>query len=173
MTWKILKQEYLEKNKWVNLRKDSCVVNGKTIDNYYVLEMQDVSCVVAITKEKKILFVKEYKHGVQKEILQLPCGYIDKDEKPLQTAQRELCEETGYESSQWKCLGTCAGSPGRLNHYYHFFLAKECEKKATQQLDELETLHVLEYTLEEIKEKMKKNDIDLTISTGLFLAKLV
>ena len=172
MAWKILNQTYLNKNKWVSFRKDSCEVNGKTIDDYYVLEMQDVSCVVAVTKEKKILFVKEYKHGVQKEILQLPCGYIDKNEKPLQTAQRELMEETGYSSSQWIYLGKCAGSPGRLNHYYHFFLAEECEKNATQQLDDLETLHVLEYTFEEVKEKMKKNNIDLTISTGLFLTKL-
>ncbi len=172
MNWKILNQKYIEKNKWVKLRKDACIVNGKKVDDYYVLELQDVSCVVAVTKHKKILLIKEYKHAVQKEILQLPCGYIDKGEKPLQTAQRELLEETGFSSSHWKFLGKCAGSPGRLTHYYHFFLAECCEKNNEQHLDDLETLRVIECDLEEIKEKIKKNDIDLTISTGLFLAKL-
>lgn len=173
MSWKILNQQYLEKNTWVKLRKDSCIVNGKTVDDYYVLEMQDVACVVAVTKDKKILLVKEYKHGVQKEILQLACGYIDNGEEPLQTAQRELLEETGYVSGRWTFLGKCAGSPGRLNHYYHFFLAEECEKKKEQQLDDIETLRVLACSLEEVKEKMKKSDIDMTITTGLFLAKLI
>ncbi len=172
MPWKLLKQEYIEKNKWVKLRKDTCTVNGKRIDDYYVLALQDVSCVVALTKEKKIILVKEYKHGVQKEILQLPCGYVDKGEKPLETAQRELAEETGYVSEKWRFLGKCTGSPGRLNHYYHFFLAEECELKKNQQLDDIETLHVLECHLHEIKEIMKQSNIDMTISTGLFLANI-
>jgi 8-oxo-dGTP pyrophosphatase MutT (NUDIX family) len=171
MSWKILKQEYIEKNKWINLRKDTCKVNNKIIDDYYVLEMQDVSCVVAITKENKLLLVKEYKHAVQKEILQLPCGYVDAGEKPLDTAKRELAEETGYISEQWTFCGVCAGSPGRLTHHYYFFLAENCEKKQQQHLDDIETLKVLECPLNEVSELMKKSSIDMTLATGLFLTK--
>lgn len=172
MKWKILKQEYLEKNAWIRLRKDVCeTASGKKIDEYYVMEMQDVSCVVAITKDKKIILIKEYKHGVQKEILQLPCGYIDKGETPLQTAQRELLEETGYATKIWKPLGKCAGSPGRLTHYYHFFLAEDVEKMREPKLDEFESVSYFLYSFEEAEKQMKKQEIDLVTPAGLFLAK--
>ncbi|MBI5003446.1 NUDIX hydrolase [Candidatus Woesearchaeota archaeon] len=170
--WKILKQQYLEKNDWIKLRKDSCVTpKGKTVDPYYVMEIEDVSCAVAITKQEKIVLVKEYKHGVQKEILQLPCGYIDKNEDPFTAAKRELAEETGYTSKKWTTLGAFTGSPGRLTHYYHFFLAEDCEKTREQKLDELETLEVFEYTKEEAEEALKKQDTDLVTPLGFLMAK--
>jgi 8-oxo-dGTP pyrophosphatase MutT (NUDIX family) len=175
-SWKIIKQKYLEKNDWIALRKDSCETStGKKIDDYYVLEMQDVSCVVAITKKKTILFVKEYKHGVQKEIIQLPCGYVDmhndKKEDILFAAQRELQEETGYTSKKWTPLGSFAGSPGRLTHYYHLFLAEECEKTSEQHLDDFETLNVVEYTKEQAEEELKKQATDIVTPLGFLMAK--
>lgn len=170
--WKILKQQYLEKNEWIKLRKDSCInQKGKVVDPYYVMEIQDVSCAVAITKENKIVLVKEYKHGVQKEILQLPCGYIDKNEDPLAAAKRELAEETGYTTKKWTSLGSFTGSPGRLTHYYHFFLAEACEKTEQEKLDELETLEVFEYALEEAEKELKKQETDLVTPLGFLMAK--
>lgn len=175
-SWKTLQQKYLEKNNWIALRKDICETStGKKIDDYYVLELQDVSCVVALTKDNKMLFVEEYKHGVQKEILQLPCGYVDvhngKREEPLVAAKRELQEETGYTSKKWSFLGSFAGSPGRLTHYYHLFLAEDCEKTASQKLDELETLRVVEYTKEEAEDALKRQNTDLVTPLGFFMLK--
>ena len=170
--WSIINQKYIEKNQWVSLRKDKCrTETGKEIEEYYVLEIQDVSCVIAATKENKFLFIKEYKHGVQKEILQLPCGYIEKDEQPLDAAQRELLEETGYASKKWKSLGKFAGSPGRLTHYYHFFLAEDCEKVQEPMLDELETAYVLEYTKKEVEEQLKKQETDIISKLGFLMIK--
>ncbi len=172
--WKILTQQYLEKNNWIALRKDSCITQtGKKIDEYYVMEIQDVSCVVAITKEKKVVLIKEYKHGVQHESLQLPCGYIDKGEEPFVAAKRELQEETGYTSKKWTPLGKFAGSPGRLTHYYHFFLAVDCEKTSAPELDELETLSAFEYNWTDAEEQLKKQDTDLVTPLGLALAKKI
>jgi len=170
--WKILNQKYLEKNDYIKLRKDSCVTsNGKIVDSYYIMEVQDASCTVAMTKEGKILMIKEYKHGVQKEILQLPCGYMNKNEEPLAAAKRELAEETGYTSKKWILLGSFSGSPGRLTHYYHLFLAEECEKTEQQKLDALETLDVFEYTKEEAEEELKKQDTDLVTPLGFLMVK--
>ncbi|MBI2662322.1 NUDIX hydrolase [Candidatus Woesearchaeota archaeon] len=170
--WKILNQKYLEKNDYIKLRKDSCVtLNGKIVDSYYIMEIQDVSCAVAMTKEGKILMIKEYKHGVQKEILQLPCGYVAMNEEPLVAAKRELAEETGYTSKKWALLGSFTGSPGRLTHYYHLFLAEECEKTEQQKLDVLEMMDVFEYTKEEAEEELKKQDTDLVTPLGFLMVK--
>lgn len=172
MVWKVLKQEYLEKNKWISLRRDTCETEtGKKIDEYYVMEIPDVSCVVALTKDKKILFVKEYKHGVKKEVLQLPCGYVDKEESPLQTAQRELLEETGYASKNWRFIGRNAGSPGKLTHYYYFFFAEDVEKIQEPKLDEREVLKCVLYPLNDIEKQIKKQETDIITPCGLFLAR--
>ena len=174
MSWKTITTQYLEKNNWIALRKESCITDtGKKIDEYYVMEIQDVSCVIAVTKEKKVVLVKEYKHVVRHEILQLPCGYIDKGEEPFTAAKRELEEETGYTSEKWTPLGKFAGSPGRLTHYYHFFLAQECEKTSEPKLDELESLSQFEYSWKEAEEQLMKQDTDLVTPLGLALAKKI
>ncbi len=169
--WKVLSSEIIEKNKWLTVRKDCCETpSGQKVEDYYVVEIPDVCCTVALTKEKNILFVKEYKHGVQQEILQLPCGYIDKGEKPLEAAQRELLEETGYATAQWTSLGRFAGSPGKLNHYYHFFLAENVEKVQEPQMDLIESVQVFIYNLEEAEKRIHKEPMDVITPMGFFLA---
>lgn len=172
MPWKIIKQEYLEKNNWVSLRRDQCITEkGVNIKDYYVMELSDVASIVAITKDKKIILVKEYKHGVKKEVLQLPSGYIDKNETPLAAAQRELVEETGYRSRKWTPLGKLTGSPGRLNHYYHIFLAEDVEKVQEPTLEPGESATIRTYHLKEIEKELKKQQTDLVTPAGLLLAK--
>ncbi|PIN78954.1 DNA mismatch repair protein MutT [Candidatus Woesearchaeota archaeon CG10_big_fil_rev_8_21_14_0_10_34_8] len=171
MAWKILSKEYLEKNKWINLKKEKCQTpEGDIIDDYYVLELQDVSCAVAITKDKELILIKEYKNGVKHDITQLPCGYVDKGESAEQAAKRELLEETGYKSEKWISLGKRAANPGRLNHYFHFFLAKDVEKVQEPILEPGESVKVIKCSLEEAKKLLKEEQCDLTASTGLFLA---
>jgi len=170
--WKIKKQEYIEKNKWVALRKDTCITpSGTTIPDYYVLEMQDVSCIVALTTERKIVLIEEYKHGVAKKILQIPCGYIEKKEKAEETAKRELLEETGYTGKKWFSLGSFSGSPGRLTHYYHFFLALDCEKTQEPTQDELESVHPFVCSFSEAEKLVLQKNTVLVTPLGLSLAK--
>lgn len=169
--WKILSSEIIEKNEWLTVRKDSCeTTNGKKVDDYYVVEIPDVCCTVALTKEQIIILVKEYKHGVQQEIMQLPCGYIGKGESPLKAAQRELLEETGYATTQWTPLGRFAGSPGKLNHYYHFFLAENVEKVQEPQLDPIESVQVFSGTLDEAEKRIYNDSMDVITPLGFFLA---
>lgn len=174
-SWQIKKQEYLEKNSWIALRKDTCITpSGKIIPDYYVLEMQDVSCVIALTVDHKIVFIEEYKHGVQKKILQIPCGYIENGENPDETAKRELLEETGYSAKstkEWFYLGSFSGSPGRLTHYYHFFLALDCEKVQEPQQDEIEDVHPFLCSFAEAEKLVLQKNTDLVTPLGLSLAK--
>lgn len=172
MSWKITQQEYLERNKWLALRRDQCITDkGVKIDDYYVMELPDVASVVAITKDKKIILVKEYKHGVQKEVLQLPSGYIDPNETPEACAKRELLEETGYTAKRWTFLGKLTGSPGRLTHYYHLFLAEDAEKIQEQKLEPSENVKVHLYNMDEAEKELKKQQTDLVTPAGLLLAK--
>jgi len=63
----------------------------------YVLEYPDWISVFGLTLKREVVLVKLYRHGTGKTLLELPSGKVDEqDESPLETAKRELLEETGY-----------------------------------------------------------------------------
>jgi len=76
-----------------------------------ILESPDWVNIVAITPEKKILVVKQYRFGVKKTTTEIPAGIIEAGETPEQAAIRELREETGYTTANWKYLGWVEANP--------------------------------------------------------------
>ena len=172
MAWKIIDQQYLEKNDWVCLRKDSCETPaGVKIEDYYIMELNDVASVVALTKDNEIVLVQEYKHGVQKEVLQIPSGYVDDGEDALEAAKRELLEETGYGDGNWVSLGKFTGSPGKLNHYYHFFLVTDVEKVSEPKQDAIEDLTVSLVPFSDVEEVLKTAVTDMASPAAILFAK--
>jgi 8-oxo-dGTP pyrophosphatase MutT (NUDIX family) len=90
--WKTLETEYVHPG----IRVDTCELpDGQTI-HAHVLEYDDEVMVFALTKHQEVVLIKQYRHGVQKAIVELPGGSVDEGESPLEAAKRELMEETGY-----------------------------------------------------------------------------
>ena len=144
MNWKIIKSEYVLYNKWIKVRADKCrMPNGLIIDPYYVLEYPTWINVFGITKDNNVVLVNLYRHGIRKTVLELPCGEMeDSDKTPMDTAKRELLEETGYTSDNF--IQTGIVSPNTSNHQNltYCFLAQNLEKTANPKPDiteEIET----------------------------------
>ena len=76
-----------------------------------------------VDDRKRVLFVRQYRLPAQRFLWELPAGSVDPGEKPLQTAKRELKEETGYHAKSWKKLITFFPSPGFLTEQMTIFLA--------------------------------------------------
>ena len=67
--WRTLKSKQIIKDKWISLREDTCKMsNDKIIEPYYVLEYSTWVNVVALTKEKDVILVRQYRHGIQKQL---------------------------------------------------------------------------------------------------------
>src|SRR6476620_7068366 len=161
MEWKVLESEYLFKNPpWLTIRREKCELpNGKIMPAYYIIEYPNWASVLAITKDNKAVFVKQYRHGLGVISIELPGGVIDAGETPEQGIQRELKEETGYVFESYEYLGKISPNPATSTNYMHMFLARGGEKVAEQSLDETEDVEVILYTLDEVKQLLRENKI--------------
>ncbi len=161
MNWKILSSEYLVKYPFFTARKDKCETpEGKIIEQYYVVELPTTACALALTEGGEAIMIKQYRHPVAKIILELPGGFIDKNETPEAAMARELMEETGYEFSSIEQVGMIAANPGVLNNYTALFLAKGGRKTGMQNLDHNEDIDVVTMPLKELKTLFLENKIE-------------
>jgi ADP-ribose pyrophosphatase len=115
-----------------------------------ILEAADWVNVVALTPEKKLLTVCQYRFGVGRTTVEIPAGLLEPGETPEQAARRELEEETGYTTSLWKYLGWAEANSAFLNNRCHTWLAQDVVKTHHTHLDETEEIVMSELTLEEV-----------------------
>jgi ADP-ribose pyrophosphatase len=83
---------------------------------YYSLQLPDYSAIVAITEDRQIVAVRQYRPAVERYTIELPSGIVDPGESPGETARRELLEETGYQADDVEVLGPMEPDTGRLGN---------------------------------------------------------
>lgn len=158
--WKLIKEETAFKNKFVDIRKRTYALPNKKEAEYFIRDgMGNVASIFAITKDNKIILAREFRPGPGMILDELPGGVIDPNETPLQAAERELFEETGYKgelillSESW----LSAYSTGKKYSY----LALNCQKHSEKQnMDhENEFIEVVLKEKSEFEEQMKKGDL--------------
>lgn len=124
-----------------------------------ILEAPDWVNIVAVTPEKKMVVVKQFRFGVGKTTVEIPAGIIDPGETPEHAAVRELKEETGYMANRWKYLGWFEGNVAFLNNVCHTWLALDAVKTHSQQLEGGEDISIAELSLEEVRQEIEKGNM--------------
>ena len=159
--WKLLKSEYVLQTRWLSLRADTCQLpTGHIITPYYVLEYPTWVNIVALTTDLHVILVRQYRHGVQQTVLELPSGSVEQtDASPLVAAQRELCEETGYTSDAFVETGRV--SPNAANHanLTYCFLATAVERIGEPVADETEHVETVCVPLPEVIELARRGEL--------------
>ena len=160
MKWKVLESEYLFKQPWLTVRQDKCELpNGKIMPAFYVLEYPTWVSAFALTKDNKVVMIKQYRHGIEEITTEVPGGVVDQGEDSETAIRRELMEETGYEFESLEFLGKVCANPSTGDNYLHMYLARGGEKVADQKLDETEDVEVVIYTIDEVKKLLRENKI--------------
>lgn len=116
--------------------------------------------VIAVTPENKIVMVEQYRKALERTIVEIPAGKLEKGEDPKICAMRELEEETSYQCEKLEWLTSFYTSPGFADEIIHVYMATGLSKKQTAaSLDEDEFVELLEVSLEEALQLVKEQRI--------------
>lgn len=167
MGWKQLDTEYVIHNNWISVRKDHVQLpTGVEIDDFYVIERPKLIHVIAITKEGKFIFEKQYRYAINKDCLEICAGIVEPNETPLEAAKRELLEETGYSGGDWMLLSEQAVDPSNMTEISCSFLAKNVIKASEQHLETTESLEIVLLSENEVKKALMSGDIVSSLMTS-------
>jgi 8-oxo-dGTP pyrophosphatase MutT (NUDIX family) len=132
-----LSSQSLIKDRWIDIRADHCQTpSGLDVSPYYVLSYVDWVHVVALTPERGLVLVKQYRHAVGEWFLEIPGGGVDSHDGSIeQAARRELAEETGYTSERWFHVTTLYLNPATHTNRVHTYLALDAVTGHERRLD--------------------------------------
>lgn len=159
--WKHLSSKYIHREKWFNLRADRVLKgSGDEMEPYYVFEFSDWVTVLPVTKEGKIILVKQYRYALGVWSYELPGGIMDPHETdPVEAAKRELLEETGYTCEQIGQTAIVATNPATQNNRMYCYLATGCELTHATAFDENEEIELMLVSMDELKAMLRNNEI--------------
>lgn len=133
--------------------------NGKVIDEFYRMIRTDYVMVIAIDNIQNIVMEQQYRWGNDKIVYNLPAGWIDKDEKPAETALRELREETGYSGTKPKLLGIIDAQPGFSPLKAYIFKVIIDQWSEPKNPDKTEEIKTLKLPLKKVYQMIKNGQI--------------
>ncbi len=133
------------------------------------LEGPDWVNVVAFTPVGELLVVEQFRHGIEAATLEIPGGCCDPGEAPLDSARRELREETGHEADRWIELGHCSPNPATQNNRCHSFLALGCRPRGPLRLDHAEELRLWTCAWDEWEALLRTGGVSHTLVLTAFL----
>jgi ADP-ribose pyrophosphatase len=147
--WHVLQRQTIKADRFEVVVERVQLPNQSEAPFSYVKMKQGV-CVIPILENDQVICIKQYRHIFEKWEYELPAGGIEEGDIPIETAKKELLEETGYTAAQWMDLGYIYGSVGSTDEVIHLFAAKGLNKYQ-QELEESEEIEIEIIDLEELK----------------------
>lgn len=159
--WQVESRRYVyNRAPYMIMREDTVrLPNGAQIPDYFVFEYPDWVTVLAVTKTGQLVLIRQYRHGIGDVHFELPAGVADPGEALLDSAKRELLEETGFGGGEWRYFMKVCANPGTHNNWCHIFLAIGVEYQESQQLDHTEDIQVRVISQSETLEVLRSGGV--------------
>jgi ADP-ribose pyrophosphatase len=160
MNYKLLKSKILYKGKVFDHQVDEIEYESGNKSIREIVIHPGGAVIVPVKDDGKIILVKQFRYPLQKALMELPAGKLDKNEDPLVCATRELEEETGYKAREIKKLGEIYTAPGYCTEILHIYSAKGLIPGNHNREEGEHGMEILELTLTEIEEMISNGKIN-------------
>lgn len=178
LVWEEVHTEHIVQDEWIDFRRSAYrFPDGTVFEPYYSYSRRDYVVIVATDTDGNYLCVRQFRQGIKEVTTEFPAGGVERTdgkeygsrndpseaENALEAAKRELLEETGYVSDDWKHLLTVPSNATIADNYAYIYMAKNCHKSGEQNLDDTEFLNVKKYTAAEIEEMISQGNFQQAV----------
>jgi len=131
---------------FLHVKRDSVSLPDGALTSREYIVHPGAAVIIALTDNGELVMERQYRYPLERDFIELPAGKIDEGEDPLQTAKRELAEETGYTAGSWRYLGVMHPVISYSTERIEIFLAEDLTLTSAR-LDAGEFLEVFAVTL--------------------------
>ncbi len=158
LCWEKLTEKDLVNDQWIEFKESSWKFpDGAVWSPYYTFTRRDYVVIVARCPDGKFVTVRQFRQGIEQVTSEFPAGGIEKGESPLDAAKRELAEETGYVSDEWRPVARIPSYATMAGNYAYIFYAGNCRLETTQSLDPMEFVEVVLMEDEQLHEQIRQD----------------
>jgi ADP-ribose pyrophosphatase len=152
LPWKTLERERLFSAGPIRevARETVLLPDGRIVPDYYTATMGDYAIVYAVTREGRVLLLRQYKHGARRVCLTFPGGHVAEGEDPAAAVERELLEETGYRLASLTPLGSFVVNANQGCNTAHLFRADGCWYEREPESGDLEEMELVTMNPDEL-----------------------
>ena len=175
LAWEAVKTEHIVQDQWIDFRRVAYKLpDGTVFEPFYNYSRRSYVVIVASDEEGNYLCVRQFRHGIGEVTTEFPAGGIETSaeaeydkvsaaENAMEAARRELLEETGYISDEWRHLITVPSNATIADNYAYVYMAKNCRKVGDLSLYDTEFLNVKKLSAEEIEELIRQGKFQQAI----------
>lgn len=157
-TEKIISRDYVYQGAFIKVESILVELPDGNNSNRDVIRHPGAVAIIALLDNDTMLLVRQFRMSLNKTLLEIPAGKIEKNEEHIISAHRELEEETGYKCNKMEYIGTIATSAGFSDQLVHIYKATELYQ-GIKGGDEDEFIEVEPHKISDVKSLIKEGKI--------------